>query len=60
LLAYTVNDFARARTLFGWGVTSVFSDVPHILAAAGAASGACGTAATKSRSAGPSPQGAVR
>jgi glycerophosphoryl diester phosphodiesterase len=31
LLAYTVNDLARARTLFDWGVTSVFSDVPHIL-----------------------------
>ena len=31
LLAYTVNDPARAHTLFGWGVTSVFSDVPHIL-----------------------------
>jgi glycerophosphoryl diester phosphodiesterase len=31
LLAYTVNDPGRAHTLFGWGVTSVFSDVPHIL-----------------------------
>ena len=35
LLAYTVNDPARAHTLFSWGVTSVFSDVPHILPAAG-------------------------
>jgi glycerophosphoryl diester phosphodiesterase len=34
LLAYTVNDPGRANTLFGWGVTSVFSDVPHILFAA--------------------------
>jgi glycerophosphoryl diester phosphodiesterase len=34
LLAYTVNDAARARTLLGWGVTSVFSDVPHIIRAA--------------------------
>jgi glycerophosphoryl diester phosphodiesterase len=31
LLAYTVNDAARARRLFDWGVTSVFSDVPHII-----------------------------
>ncbi len=30
VLAYTVNDAARARELFDWGVTSVFSDVPHI------------------------------
>jgi len=28
LLAYTVNDPARAATLFAWGVTSVFSDNP--------------------------------
>jgi glycerophosphoryl diester phosphodiesterase len=60
VLAYTVNDSARACTLFGWGVTSVFSDVPHILAAAGVVSGGCGIAATKSKPAGPSPQGAVR
>jgi len=31
LLAYTVNDPARARLLFNWGVTSVFSDVPDII-----------------------------
>lgn len=31
LLAYTVNDPKRARTLFEWGVTSVFSDVPDII-----------------------------
>jgi glycerophosphoryl diester phosphodiesterase len=31
VLAYTVNDTLRARTLFSWGVTSVFSDVPHII-----------------------------
>jgi glycerophosphoryl diester phosphodiesterase len=31
LLAYTVNDPQRARTLFEWGVTSVFSDVPDII-----------------------------
>jgi glycerophosphoryl diester phosphodiesterase len=31
VLAYTVNHPLRARTLFSWGVTSVFSDVPHIV-----------------------------
>jgi glycerophosphoryl diester phosphodiesterase len=30
LMAYTVNDPARARLLYSWGVTSVFSDVPDI------------------------------
>jgi glycerophosphoryl diester phosphodiesterase len=28
LLAYTVNDPARARELFAWGVSAVFSDCP--------------------------------
>jgi glycerophosphoryl diester phosphodiesterase len=36
LLVYTVNDPARARQLFGWGVTSVFSDAPDIILAASA------------------------
>jgi glycerophosphoryl diester phosphodiesterase len=31
LLAYTVNDPARARLLFDWGVSSVFSDAPDII-----------------------------
>jgi glycerophosphoryl diester phosphodiesterase len=31
LLAYTVNDPERARSLFEWGVTSVFSDAPDII-----------------------------
>lgn len=31
LAAYTVNDPARARLVFGWGVTSVFSDAPDII-----------------------------
>jgi len=31
LLAYTVNDPRRARALFDWGVSSVFSDVPDII-----------------------------
>ena len=34
LLAYTVNDPQRARELFGWGVASVFSDIPGIIARA--------------------------
>jgi glycerophosphoryl diester phosphodiesterase len=34
VLAYTVNDAARARQLFDWGVTSVFSDAPDIILAA--------------------------
>jgi glycerophosphoryl diester phosphodiesterase len=34
VLAYTVNDPVRARQLFDWGVTSVFSDVPDIMLAA--------------------------
>jgi glycerophosphoryl diester phosphodiesterase len=34
LLVYTVNDAVLARQLFGWGVTSVFSDAPDIIAAA--------------------------
>jgi glycerophosphoryl diester phosphodiesterase len=33
LLAYTVNDAARARCLFDWGVTAVFSDVPDAVLA---------------------------
>jgi glycerophosphoryl diester phosphodiesterase len=31
LAAYTVNNPARARLLFEWGVTSVFSDAPDIV-----------------------------
>jgi glycerophosphoryl diester phosphodiesterase len=39
LAAYTVNDPARARLLFRWGVTSVFSDAPDIIAKSGAGPG---------------------
>jgi glycerophosphoryl diester phosphodiesterase len=39
MLAYTVNDPARARELFAWGVSSVFSDVPHMILG-GASNGA--------------------
>ena len=34
VLAYTVNDPARARQIYGWGVASVFSDAPDIIGAA--------------------------
>jgi len=34
VLAYTVNDAARARQLFEWGAASVFSDAPDIIGAA--------------------------
>jgi glycerophosphoryl diester phosphodiesterase len=38
VLAYTVNDAVRARFLFDWGVSAVFSDLPErVLAAAGTA-----------------------
>lgn len=33
VLAYTVNDAERAKTLFDWGVSSVFTDAPGRLAA---------------------------
>ncbi|MGQ9372127.1 glycerophosphoryl diester phosphodiesterase [Azospirillum sp. ST 5-10] len=33
VLAYTVNDAARARDLFAWGVAAVFTDAPGRLAA---------------------------
>jgi glycerophosphoryl diester phosphodiesterase len=36
VMAYTVNDPARARLLFAWGVASVFSDMPDIILQAGA------------------------
>lgn len=34
LLAYTVNDAARAHSLLDWGVTAVFSDLPDAVLAA--------------------------
>ncbi|HYG89600.1 MAG TPA: glycerophosphodiester phosphodiesterase family protein [Azospirillum sp.] len=33
VLAYTVNDAVRARTLFDWGVAGIFTDAPGRLAA---------------------------
>jgi glycerophosphoryl diester phosphodiesterase len=39
LLAYTVNDPERAKTLFDFGVNSVFSDVPDRLHGAAASGG---------------------
>ncbi|HEY7609386.1 MAG TPA: glycerophosphodiester phosphodiesterase [Alphaproteobacteria bacterium] len=35
ILCYTVNDAARARQLFAWGVTAVFTDRPDALLAEG-------------------------
>jgi glycerophosphoryl diester phosphodiesterase len=58
LLTYTVNDAARALTLFDWGVTSVFSDVPHIIRAA--AEAACEPAAADLSPTEVPRQGAVR
>jgi glycerophosphoryl diester phosphodiesterase len=54
LTAFTVNDPARARLLFEWGVTSVFSDAPDIIRAAIMApvSAGCGPALAR--------QGALR
>jgi glycerophosphoryl diester phosphodiesterase len=31
VLAYTINDPMRARTLFSWGVDGVFTDVPDVI-----------------------------
>jgi glycerophosphoryl diester phosphodiesterase len=59
LLAYTVNDPARAHMLLEWGVVSVFSDVPHILAAAGVGDRAGVPAAAEPSLAESPPQGAV-
>jgi glycerophosphoryl diester phosphodiesterase len=39
LAAYTVNEAPRARVLYDWGVTSVFSDAPDIVLRAGAGRG---------------------
>jgi glycerophosphoryl diester phosphodiesterase len=44
LAAYTVNDPARARALYAWGVTSVFSDAPDIIMHANAGHRAAGMA----------------
>jgi glycerophosphoryl diester phosphodiesterase len=60
LLAYTVNGSGRANTLFDWGVTSVFSDVPHRLRDVAARGGFHQPAAADSPSAGMPRQGSVR
>ncbi len=31
VMAYTVNDVARARELWQWGVSSIFSDFPNVM-----------------------------
>lgn len=57
VLAYTVNDAARARELFGWGVASVFSDVPDTILA-GAPGGSWRSAAAPTAAAPTTRQGA--
>ena len=34
VMAYTVNDVARAQTLFSWGVDAIFTDIPGEMLAA--------------------------
>ncbi len=34
VMAYTVNEPARAETLFGWGVDAIFTDIPGEMGAA--------------------------
>jgi glycerophosphoryl diester phosphodiesterase len=46
LLAYTVNDPARARLLFEWGVDGIISDCPDRVAAARAGGGEASRSAT--------------
>jgi len=58
VLAYTVNDAARARELFAWGVASVFSDVPHVILA-GAPGGTSRPTAALSGAAAATRQGAL-
>jgi len=59
LAAYTVNDPARARLLFGWGVTSVFSDAPDIILRVSAGRGAARPVAAAPRRAPLAEQGAI-
>lgn len=60
LAAYTVNDPARARLLYGWGVTSVFSDAPDIILKTSAGHGLTRAAAVAPRHPAPARQGAIR
>jgi glycerophosphoryl diester phosphodiesterase len=60
LAAFTVNNPARARLLFEWGVTSVFSDTPDIVAKIGAAHRSARRGPGASQSAAVPRQGAVQ
>jgi glycerophosphoryl diester phosphodiesterase len=60
VLAYTVNEPARAEVLLSWGVASVFSDVPHIILAALSGGSSRQTVATAAGPVAVSRQGAVR
>lgn len=59
LAAYTVNDPARARLLFAWGVASVFSDAPDIILKGSAAHRSPRRAAIAPRGAAAARQGAI-
>lgn len=59
LAAYTVNDPARARLLFAWGVASVFSDAPDIILKGRAAHRSPGRAAITPQGAAAARQGAI-
>jgi glycerophosphoryl diester phosphodiesterase len=60
LLAFTVNNPARARLLFEWGVTSVFSDIPDIILRGSAQARLDRPEAYLARSAAVPGQGAIR
>lgn len=60
LAAYTVNDPARARLLFDWGITSVFSDVPDIILRSGAGVIPAPTVAVAPQTRAAARQGAIR
>jgi glycerophosphoryl diester phosphodiesterase len=60
LAAYTVDDPARARLLFQWGVTSVFSDAPDIILRSGAGDIPAPAFAVAPRERAAARQGAIR
>ena len=60
LAAYTVNNPARARILFDWGVTSVFTDAPDIICKVGAERSSARPVVAALRPSAAAPQGAIR
>jgi glycerophosphoryl diester phosphodiesterase len=59
VLAYTVNDRRRAKTLFDWGVTSVFSDAPQRIDSAAPRGGSRQSIAADPNTAGTPRRGSV-